>query len=88
VVAYRFFKANPPVQPPARAVLDQEPEPPPPPIPQVNLAPRADQVTSRLEVNGPGLIQFEVRLRAGHELDQQSLSVDGPLTGEERRVYE
>jgi hypothetical protein len=89
VVAYRFIKANrASVQPPARALMDQEPPDSPPVMPNVNLDPHVDQVTSRLEVTGPGLIQFEVRIRTGHELNQQSLSVHGPLTGEERRVYE
>ena len=90
VVAYRFIKANRAsvVEPPARAFMDQEPPDPPPVTPHVNLDPHLDQVTSRLEVTGPGLIQFEVRIQTGHELSQQSLSVDGPLTGEERRVYE
>jgi beta-lactam-binding protein with PASTA domain len=89
-VAYRFYKANPPsVEPTARAALDQTPpEPPPPPMPHVNLDPHGSPVTSRLEVGGPGLIQFEVRIRTGNELDQQALACEGPLTGEERRVYE
>ena len=90
VVAYRFIKANRAsvVEPPARAFMDQGPLDPPPVTPHVNLDPHLDQVTSRLEVTGPRAHPVRVRIQTGHELSQQSLSVDGPLTGEERRVYE
>lgn len=90
LLAYRFVNANRAgVEPPLRPVMDQEPpEPPPPAVPHVKLDPHVDEVTSRLEVSGPALIQFEVQIRTGTELSEQSLAVDGPLTGDERRLYE
>jgi hypothetical protein len=39
-------------------------------------------------VSGEGLIDFEVRLRVGPDGGQQSLTVDGPLLENEKRVYE
>jgi beta-lactam-binding protein with PASTA domain len=68
--------------------IEQNPPEPPRAIPQVTLDPHQDQVATRLEVGSPALIQFEVRIRTGADVGEQSLSVDGPLTGNERRIYE
>jgi beta-lactam-binding protein with PASTA domain len=82
LLGYRFYAANH-TRPHAVAH-----EAPPPPPPQVNLDPHQDEMTSRLEVSGQGLIQFEVRIQSGLDAGEQFLSVDGPLAGEDRRVYE
>jgi hypothetical protein len=82
VVAYRFFRAN-------RTGVDKKPpEPPRSPPHQVKLDPHVDALTSRLEVSGRALVQFEVRIRTGVDAGEQSLSVEGSLTGEDRRLYE
>jgi beta-lactam-binding protein with PASTA domain len=82
LVAYRFVKAN-------RGSLKKKPDGgDAPPTPDVVLDPHPGDLTTRLEVSGEGLIDFEVRLRVGTDGGQQSLTVDGPLLENEKRVYE
>jgi beta-lactam-binding protein with PASTA domain len=103
LLIYRVVKANResgvtlPVEPVVRddlvlrgtldTPIEQKP-PEPPPTPQVTLDPHQDQAAIRLEVSGAALIQFEVRIRTGADIGEQSLSHDEPLVGEEKRIYE
>jgi beta-lactam-binding protein with PASTA domain len=73
---------------PGSPIAEEPPEQPPHATPQVALDPHQDQVATRLEVGGSGLIQFEVRIRIGTDAGDQSLSAQGPFLGDERRIYE
>jgi len=52
------------------------------------LQPHPGLVSPRLEVSGPSLIELEVRLRTAIDSGEQVVSTEGPLVGEERRLYE